>query len=140
MGTVIETGKMMFEGRHMKRKRRCHKVELLLLFTGALFFLLYLQRKKQTSNYKIDHGMLITNDTFNQVNIPLSEIVDVVKIGKTAKPHFWFGLEAISGKLDNVAVYTRSNVSYLLKVRNAKILIRELKEQKPGVYTKANVI
>ncbi|MEK4029514.1 MULTISPECIES: hypothetical protein [Bacillaceae] len=115
-------------------------MELLLLLTGALFLGLYLQRKKQSSNYKIDHGMLITEDTFNQVNIPLSEIVEVVKIGKTAKPRFRFNVETFLGRLDSVAVYTRSNVSYLLRVRNAKMLIRELKEQNPGVYTKAEVI
>ncbi|KMY54242.1 hypothetical protein AC623_10100 [Bacillus sp. FJAT-27231] len=115
-------------------------MELLLLFTGALFFGLYLQRKKQSSNYKIDQGMLMTNDSLNQVNIPLTEIVDVVRIGKNAKPNFWFNLESISGRLDNVAIFTRSNVSYLLRVRNGRAFIRELKEQKSNGYRKAEVI
>ena len=115
-------------------------MELLLLLTGALFFWLYLRRKKQSSNYKIDHGVLVTDDAFNQVNIPLTEIVEVVRIGKTLKPQFWFKIESISGRLDNVAIFTHSNVSYLLRVRNAKTFIRELKEQKSSVYEKAEVI
>ncbi|KIL78997.1 hypothetical protein SD77_3798 [Bacillus badius] len=140
MGTVIGMGKMLFEERQMEKKRRCHEVELLLLLTGALFVWLYFQRKKQTSNYKIDQDMLIVSDSMNQVKIPLAEIVEVTRVGKTAKQHFWLNLETISGKMDRVAVFTSSNISYLLKVRNSRVLIREVKERKTGVYTKAKVI
>lgn len=115
-------------------------MQLLLVLAGVLFFGLFVKRRKQSSNYIIDHGILMTNDRVNELNIPLTEIVEAVKVGKTAKQPSWFHIEAISGKVDSVAIYTCSNVSYLLRVRNAKSFIRELKEQKNGVYTKEKVI
>ncbi|KAB7704224.1 hypothetical protein F9802_18200 [Bacillus aerolatus] len=113
---------------------------LLLFSAGVLVLLIHVYRKNRSSNYKIDNGTLIVNNNFNQVKIPLTEIVEVIKIGKTTKQPYWFNVEKFSSKEDNVAVFTRSNVSYLLKMRSAKALIRELKEQNPQVHIKAKVI
>ncbi|MFK2827002.1 hypothetical protein QYG89_15220 [Bacillus sp. B190/17] len=113
---------------------------LLFLLAGTLFLGLYVRQKRQSSNYKIDRGMLIVNNRFNEVNIPLTEIVGVAKIGKTTKRSSGLKREILLGRHEYVAVFTRSNVSYLLKVRNAKTLIRGWKEQNPQMHKKAKVI
>jgi len=116
-------------------------VELLLFLAGALVLGWYAwHRRTHSGNYKIDSDMLIVKDDMNHINIPLKDIVEVTRIGKTKKQSSWLNIDALAGKEENVAIFTRSNISYLVKMKNARTLMRELKGRNRRVSTKAEVI
>ncbi|MBM7649201.1 hypothetical protein JOC78_002154 [Bacillus ectoiniformans] len=112
-------------------------MELFLLAIAAAALSVYLIRKHY-SGYSIDHGFLVVNTGFSETRIPMSDIVEVVEMDQIVRQStLKQTAEKIVGKQKHIAVFTRSNVSYLFVMKNTKRLIKSLKEQNPRVHIKA---
>ncbi len=94
------------------------------------------------AGHKVEEGILFVKSGDQETAIPMNEIVEVFGMdGVPEDPSF---LEKYIVrpyvKKERVAVYTRSNVSYLFVLRNSDRLVKSVKAENPNVYIKAKLI
>jgi hypothetical protein len=94
------------------------------------------------SGHKVEEGLLIVKSGDRETFIPMNEIVEVFEMDECSKDPSFFVKYIVRPyvKKERVAVYTRSNVSYLFILRNPDRLVKSVKAQNPGVHIKAKMI
>ncbi|OAH57849.1 MULTISPECIES: hypothetical protein [Bacillaceae] len=94
------------------------------------------------AGHKVEKGLLVVKSGDRETTIPMNEIVEVFEMDKFPKDSSFIEKYIVRPyvKKKRVAVYTRSNVSYLFVLRNKDRLVKSVKTQNPRVHIKAKVL
>lgn len=94
------------------------------------------------ASHKVEEGVLFIKSGNRETAIPMNEIVEVFEMDEISEDPSLFEKYIVRPyvKKERVAVYTRSNVSYLFVLRNPDRLVKSVKAENPNVYIKAKLI
>lgn len=94
------------------------------------------------SGSKVEKGLLVVKSGERETAIPMNEIIEVLEMDEFPKDPSFIEKYIVRPyvKKKRVAVYTRSNVSYLFILRNKNRLVKSVKAQNPRVHIKEKVL
>ncbi|WP_232713390.1 hypothetical protein [Bacillus xiapuensis] len=112
-------------------------VEFFLLSGCGLVLSFYVTKKQRMANYTFENDVLVFYSGNNQVSIPLTDVVEVVKMKSDSRSYLIFQW---LGQTERLAVYTSTNLTYLLTLQNGRAFFRRLKKQYPDILATARAI
>ncbi len=112
-------------------------MEFFLLSGCGLVLSFYVTKKQRMANYTFENDVLVFYSGNNQVSIPLTDVVEVVKMKSDSRSYLIFQW---LGQTERLAVYTSTNLTYLLTLQNGRAFFRRLKKQYPDILATARAI